>query len=38
MSQYYDIFIFTASLKEYANPVINIIDPGHRVKRRLFRE
>lgn len=38
MSKYYEIFIFTASLKEYANPVIDILDKNKTVKKRLFRE
>lgn len=38
MSKYYEIFVFTASLKEYANPVIDILDKFKTVKKRLFRE
>ncbi|EGR33138.1 NLI interacting factor-like phosphatase family protein, putative [Ichthyophthirius multifiliis] len=38
LSQYYEIIIFTASLQEYANPVIDYIDQNKRSSMRLFRE
>eukprot|EP00300_Choanocystis_sp_HF-7_P007942 c15605_g1_i1.p1 GENE.c15605_g1_i1~~c15605_g1_i1.p1 ORF type:complete len:409 (-),score=103.25 c15605_g1_i1:120-1295(-) len=34
----YEVVVFTASLKKYANPVINKIDPAGVVQYRLFRE
>lgn len=37
MSEYYEIFIFTASVPEYANPVIDKIDPQRYCHLRLFR-
>lgn len=27
LSSYYDVVLFTASLKEYADPVMDILDP-----------
>ncbi|EGR30595.1 NLI interacting factor-like phosphatase family protein, putative [Ichthyophthirius multifiliis] len=38
LSQYYEIIIFTASLGEYANPVIDQIDKNKVVASRIFRE
>lgn len=32
MNSYYDIIIYTASLKAYADPVIDLIDPNRVVK------
>lgn len=38
MSCYYEIVIFTASIKEYADIIINYIDPGKKlIKRRYYR-
>ena len=37
-TELYEVVIFTASLKEYANPIIDIIDPDKRVSYRLFRD
>jgi len=37
-SKYYELVIFTASLSEYANPVIDTLDPNGYIKHRLFRE
>lgn len=38
VSQWYELVIFTASLPEYADPVIDWLDPEARYfKRRLFR-
>jgi len=34
----YELVIFTASLSEYANPVIDTLDPNGYIKHRLFRE
>jgi len=36
--EWYELVIFTASLKQYANPVIDFLDKRKVVKRRLFRE
>jgi CTD small phosphatase-like protein 2 len=38
MSQIYEIVVFTASQREYANRVIDLIDPKRRIAHRLFRE
>lgn len=38
-SQYYEVIIFTASNSNYANTVINYLDPlGQRVHHRLYRD
>lgn len=28
MSKYYELIVFTASTKDYADPLINILDPN----------
>lgn len=38
MSKYYELIIFTASVSEYANPVLNELDKAHIIKYRLYRE
>lgn len=38
MSEWYDIVIFTASLRQYADPVIDQLDSRNLASRRLFRE
>eukprot|EP01101_Sappina_pedata_P005763 TRINITY_DN2717_c0_g1_i1.p1 TRINITY_DN2717_c0_g1~~TRINITY_DN2717_c0_g1_i1.p1 ORF type:complete len:291 (+),score=61.01 TRINITY_DN2717_c0_g1_i1:97-969(+) len=38
VSEWYDIIIFTASLRQYADPVIDRLDPNRYAKKRLFRE
>ena len=38
MSQYYDIIIFTASIGEYSNPLLQMIDKNKVVKEILNRE
>lgn len=38
ISKLYDIYFFTSSLKEYANPIIDQIAPGTKPCRRLFRD
>ena len=38
MSKLYNLFIFTASISEYANPVINQLDKFNLLSKRLFRE
>jgi RNA polymerase II subunit A small phosphatase-like protein len=38
LSEHYDVILFTASLKEYADPVMDILDVNKRAVQRLFRE
>ena len=38
MSKYYEVVIFTASLSNYASPLLNILDKGENIKYRLYRE
>eukprot|EP00467_Chlorarachnion_reptans_P010103 CAMPEP_0114488552 /NCGR_PEP_ID=MMETSP0109-20121206/1395_1 /TAXON_ID=29199 /ORGANISM="Chlorarachnion reptans, Strain CCCM449" /LENGTH=230 /DNA_ID=CAMNT_0001664961 /DNA_START=333 /DNA_END=1025 /DNA_ORIENTATION=+ len=38
MSQYYEIVIFTASVRQYADPLIDILDSDGVVSRRYFRD
>ncbi len=38
VSQWYDVIIFTASLRQYADPVIDRLDTRGLSRRRLFRE
>ncbi|CAD8076810.1 unnamed protein product [Paramecium sonneborni] len=38
LSEYFDVVLWTASLREYADPVIDIIDPQKRISTRLYRE
>jgi TFIIF-interacting CTD phosphatase-like protein len=38
LSAFYDIILFTASLREYADPVMDYIDPERVSRSRLFRE
>jgi CTD small phosphatase-like protein 2 len=39
MVQFYEIVIFTAALQEYADPVLNHIDPTNRIiSKRLYRQ
>lgn len=38
MNEHYDIILWTASLKEYADPVMDRIDINRRAVKRLFRE
>ncbi|CAD8181906.1 unnamed protein product [Paramecium pentaurelia] len=38
LSKYYEIFIFTAALPDYANFIIDIIDKKGVVKQRLYRD
>lgn len=38
LSQHYELVIYTASLAQYADPLMDIIDPNGLCTRRLFRE
>ncbi|KAM3146050.1 hypothetical protein pb186bvf_001707 [Paramecium bursaria] len=38
MFEYYDIIMWTASLKEYADPVMDYIDPNRRAILRMYRD
>ncbi|KAJ6242991.1 scp1-like small phosphatase 4-related [Anaeramoeba flamelloides] len=39
VSQFFDVVIFTASLKEYADPILDILDPKNELFRlRLYRD
>jgi RNA polymerase II subunit A small phosphatase-like protein len=38
MSKHYEIVIYTASLKQYADPLMDILDPERLCTSRLFRE
>lgn len=38
MTERYEVVVFTASVKEYADPVMDRLDPERRVPHRLFRE
>ena len=38
MNKIYNIIIFTASVKEYANPLLDSLDTEKVIKKRLFRE
>ncbi|KAJ7786830.1 HAD-like domain-containing protein [Mycena olivaceomarginata] len=38
MSEMYEIVVFTASLRSYANPLLDRLDPHHVIHHRLFRD
>ena len=38
MSKLFEIVVFTASQKLYADKVLDLIDPKHRISYRLYRE
>lgn len=38
VAEWYDVVIFTASMRQYADPLIDQLDPKRLVKGRLFRE
>ena len=38
LSNLYEIIIFTASISEYANPLLDLLDKQNYIKYRLFRE
>jgi TFIIF-interacting CTD phosphatase-like protein len=37
-SHFYEVFIFTAATQDYADPLINIIDPNGKITGRLYRQ
>ncbi len=38
VSQHYEVVIFTASLPQYANPLLDLLDPKGLIQGRLFRQ
>jgi len=38
MSKYYEVVIFTAGTKDYADYALNFVDPRKRISHRLYRE
>ena len=38
MCQMYEVIVYTASLKKYADPVMDFLDPKSLCAFRLFRE
>ena len=38
ISKYFEVYIFTASMEEYASPVIDIIDKNKMVRGKFFRQ
>ncbi len=36
--EWYDVVVFTAGEKPYADAVLNVIDPRGRIRRRLYKE
>lgn len=36
--EWYDVIVFTAGEKPYADAVLNVIDPKGRVKKRLYKD
>lgn len=38
MSHIFELVVFTASIKEYADKVIDYIDPNGLIKRRFYRD
>jgi len=38
VAEYFELVVFTASLSEYANPVLDILDQDGLIAHRLFRE
>jgi TFIIF-interacting CTD phosphatase-like protein len=38
MAQYYEVHIFTASVKSYADPIIDLLDINKVVRKRYYRD
>ncbi len=38
MAQYYDLVLFTAARADYADPIVDQLDPRRLLRRRLYRE
>lgn len=38
MSRLFELVVFTAALKEYADKIIDFIDPEGYIKRRFYRD
>eukprot|EP00904_Undaria_pinnatifida_P000464 jgi/Undpi1/10418/HiC_scaffold_29.g12868.m1 len=38
MAKVYEVIVFTASLPQYANPLLDLLDPNGTITSRLFRE
>jgi len=39
MSKFFEVIVYTAASGDYANPIINSIDPENKyISHRLFRE
>ena len=38
ISNYYEIYVFTASMEEYASPVIDLLDKNNLVRGKFFRQ
>lgn len=38
ISRFGNVYIFTASIQKYADPIIDIIDPKGIIKKRYYRE
>ena len=38
MARHYEVVVYTASLAKYADPLLDLLDPGRAVRTRLFRE
>ena len=38
VTQKYEVIIFTASISDYANPLLDQLDPNKKISFRLFRE
>ncbi len=38
MAQYYEVIVFTAALQDYADWVLDQLDPGRKLRCRLYRQ
>ena len=36
-AELYELMVFTASMECYVGPVLDILDPKHRISHRLYR-